>query len=156
MGKWAWGIGVAVLLLIAASLCLPSVGYGLSSSSRARAQAMMSQLRAAVEGFHSEYGVWPPADAEGRIENRLLYHVLAGDEGAVNTRRIVFMEFAARDVDDPARPGTFVDPWWKQTGGNPPQAYVVRIVGGKVVVSDPGPPNGKAPNADPAKFLRSP
>ena len=116
---------------------------------------MISQFKVAVQGFHSEYGTYPPTDAEGRIDNTLLYRVLIGEEKTINPRQIVFMEFSPKDLDDPVHPTTFIDPWWRQTGKNPAQAYMVRIVNDEVRVSDPVPPNGKTPNTDPAKFLHS-
>jgi len=143
----------AVIFLFALGSDLLGYNPEPSGVNSARARAMATQLKMAVQGYDREYGHWPPTDADGRIDNHLLYRILTGQDPVNNPRQILFMEFNLLDLDDPNHPTVFVDPWWKKSGENPLQTYTVTVHRDDVNVSDPGRPDGKKINADPNRFI---
>ena len=143
----------AVISLLALGADLLGYNDEPSGATRAKARAIATQLKVAVQAYDREYGHWPPTDADGRIDNHLLYLILTGQDPVNNPRQILFMEFNPSDLDDATHPTVFVDPWWRKHGKNPLQTYTVLIHGDEVSVSDPGIPNGKKINADPLRFI---
>jgi prepilin-type N-terminal cleavage/methylation domain-containing protein len=112
---------VLAIIAILAGLSFAGISAAMQAAKKAQAGAMVNQVKTALTAYQTEYGRWPglfgTSDTEVESSNSELYNILIGSSTTVssnqNPRRIVFMEFNTKDLDNPSSPGGFLDPWKK-------------------------------------------
>lgn len=172
---------VISIIAILASLALPALNGALNAAKKAQANSMASQIKIAITAFNTEYGTWPASSVTADTDlvagnSASLYKVLTAQESTINTRGIVFMEFATKDLNTTTN--GFVDPWDKSgthqnyhvwvdgdfnnsiamTAGENTTALPAQTINASVAVSDIGTPTKKTPwtfNTNPAGVIKT-
>lgn len=107
------------IIAILASLSFAGVQAALDAAKRTQAGNMVTNMKIAWTGYFTEYGSWPNDAAEGTAyDQKAAYRILANKETTnpkFNSRGIVFMEFAKKDLDNQNSPTQAVDPWSSPT-----------------------------------------
>jgi prepilin-type N-terminal cleavage/methylation domain-containing protein len=149
-------ITVVAILAVLMSLLAAVAGRAIDSARRTQAANDISQIVAAVNAYHEEYGRYPvQPDQEGsevtfRTDNSDLLYILravangANSGNALNPRGIVFLDVPnAKNPADPREGianGIWYDPWGRQPGKPESGIYHVRIdAAERNYVTDPYP-----------------
>jgi prepilin-type N-terminal cleavage/methylation domain-containing protein len=134
---------VVTIIGLLASLAIPSISGAMKRAQVTQASSMCAQVKTAITAYNTEYGTWPydkgTPDGSGTtpslttLSTTNAYTILIGDPKQTltgttyaNPRGIVYMEFQARDLDNPKFPTKFVTPW--KVGGQSLD-YVIAVDG---------------------------